>query len=263
MRYLAVLLAIFYMFCGAEAARAGERVALVVGNGTYRKAEPLTNPPISAQAMAGFLRKTGFDVIEATDLTRDEMNERLAEFGSKAKGADLALFYYSGLGVGISGTEYLFPIDADVKSETDIKLGGAINVDVALEQAMSDAKVKLVFLDASRDNPLPAPIASQTVSRGVSANAGLAEMKSLENSLTVFATAPGGTAPDGPPGIIRPFTRALIANIATSGAEIRQAMTRVRTQIGQETNGRQMSWGHTNLLGEVYLSPPNGPTATK
>jgi uncharacterized caspase-like protein len=263
MRYVAVLLAMFYMFGAAGSARAGERVALVVGNGAYKKAEPLTNPPISAQAMAGLLRQTGFDVMEATDLGRDEMNARLLEFSKKAKGADLALFYYSGQSLAIGGTDYLLPVDADVKSETEVRLSRAINIDDIREQSMSDARVKLVFLDASRNNAVPSPMPSQATSSDASSYADVAEMKSLENSLTEFATAPGGTAPDGPPGIIRPFTRALIANITTPGAEIRQAMTRVRAQIFQETNGRQMSWAHGNLLGEVYLSPLNGPTAAK
>jgi uncharacterized caspase-like protein len=262
MRYVAILLAMFYMFFGAEAASAGARVALVVGNGAYRKAEPLSNPPVSAQAMAALLRKTGFNVMEANDLTRDEMNQRLVEFGRKSAGADVALFYYSGHGIAVGGTEYLLPVDADVNSETDVKLSGAINVNLALDQAMNGAKVKLAFLDTSRSKPLPAPIPAPSKTRAFS----VGDIKSPDNCLIVFASPPGDIAPDGPPGIIRPFTRALIANIATPGAEIQQAMAKVRAQMDQETDGKQMAWGNSNVLDDVYLSPlgsPRNGAATK
>jgi uncharacterized caspase-like protein len=207
----------------------------------------------------GLLRNLGFEVFEGIDLTRDQMTERLLEFGSKARGADLALFYYSGHGFGISGAEYLLPIDADVKSEMDVKLGGAINVDLSIDETMGDAKVKLVFLDASRNNPFPATMASGKTAARVSVKPAPAEMKPVDNIVTAFAVGPGQAAPDGPAGTIRPFTRALIANIAAPGVEIQQAMTKVRAQVSQETNGRQMSWGHSNLGGEVYLNPAVAP----
>jgi uncharacterized caspase-like protein len=262
MRCVIVLFSIFYMFLTADAARADQRVALVIGNGAYQNVHQLPNPPISAKAMADLLRKAGFDVIEATDLKRKEMTDRLVEFGKKAEGADLAVLYYSGHAIAINGTEYLLPVDANIKSEMDIKLGGAINVDVALDQTMSEAKVKLAFLDASRDNPFAATIpAATTASHSVSIKTGLAEMKAADNSMTVFATGPAQAAPDGPAGTVRPLTRALIANIAAPGVEIQQAMTKVRAQVSQETKGRQMSWGHSNLSGAVYLNPLPAPVS--
>jgi uncharacterized caspase-like protein len=268
MRCIVVLFSVFYIFLTADAAMADQRVALVVGNGAYKNVQQLPNPPISAKAMADLLRKAGFDVIEGTDLKREEMTERLLEFGKKADGADLAVFYYSGQAIAINGTEYLLPVDADVKSELDVKLGGAINVDITLDQTMRDAKVKLAFLDASRNNPFPATIPSATAaSHSVSVKPAPAEMKAADNSMTVFATGPSQTAPDGPAGTVRPLTRALIAHIAAPGVEIQQAMTEVRAQVSQETKGRQMSWGHSNLSGAVYLnplpSPSSGPAGAK
>ena len=118
-----------------------------------------------------------------------------------------------------------------------------------------DAKVKLVFLDACRDNPFAAKIRSAKATRSVAVNSGLAEMKSGEGTLIAFATGPGQTALDGEVGNHSPFTRALIANIAQPGVEIQQAMTKVRAQVNEETNKNQLPWGHTNLIGEVYLNP--------
>jgi len=265
MRYLTIFLSLICMLFAADAARdsakAEKRVAFVVGNGAYRNVATLPNPPIDAKAMAAVLRNVGFDVVEGTNLTRDSMTERLLEFGQKAQGADVAVFFYAGHGIAISGTNYLLPVDADIKSEMDVKLGAAINIDLTLDQTMGDAKVKLVFLDACRDNPFAAKIKSNATTRSVSVGSGLAEMKSGEGTLIAFATGPGQTALDGQGGGNSPFTRALIDNITQPGIEIQQAMTKVRAEVNEQTNKGQLPWGHTNLIGSVYLNPAQEPAA--
>src|SRR5450432_3111478 len=259
MRYLTVIVCLICMIFTADAAKADRRVAFVVGNGAYKNVAQLPNPPVDAKAMAAVLRNVGFEVVEGTNLTRDTMTERLLEFGKKAQGADVAIFFYAGHGIAIGGTNYLLPVDADIKSEMDVKLGAAINIDLTLDQTMSDAKVKLVFLDACRDNPFAAKIKSNASTRSVSVQSGLAEMKSGEGTLIAFATGPGQTALDGQEGTNSPFTRALIAHITTPGIEIQQAMTEVRAQVNEETNKGQLPWGHTNLIGSVYLNPAKAP----
>jgi uncharacterized caspase-like protein len=256
MRFLITALSAAALFV-STAAHADKRVAFVVGNGAYKNVQPLPNPAIDARSMAKVLRNVGFEVVEGANLTRDKMTERLLEFGKKAQGADVALFFYAGHGIAINGTNYLLPVDADLKSEMDVKLGSAINIDITLEQTMGDAKVKLVFLDACRDNPFAAKIrsASAAATRSVNVQTGLAEMKSGEGTLIAFATGPGQTALDGQEGTNSPFTRALMANIAAPGIEIQQAMTKVRAQVNEETSKGQLPWGHTNLIGSVYLNP--------
>jgi uncharacterized caspase-like protein len=253
MRALIIALSALGILLTANPAKADRRVALVVGNGAYRNAAKLPNAPLSAKAMAALLRKIGIDVVDGYDLTRDAMTARLLDFGKKAEGADLALFYYAGQGIEVGGTEYLLPIDADIKSEMDVKLGSAVNFDLTIDQTMRDAKVKLVFLDASRNDPIPA---SSKATRRVSVQSGLAEMKLPEGLLIGYATAPGEIAPNGKVGSIRPFTRALIAHIAAPGVEIERAMTEVRAQVNEETNKKQLPWGSTNNLpGNIYLVP--------
>ncbi len=264
MRFLIAALSAAGLLISANTdALADKRVAFVVGNGAYKNVQPLPNPSIYAKSMASVLRNVCFEVVEGTNLTRDKMTERLLEFGKKAQGADVALFFYAGHGIAIGGTNYLLPIDADIKSEMDVKLGAAINIDLTLDQTMSDAKVKLVFLDACRDNPFAAKIKSNAATRSVNVQTGLAEMKSGEGTLIAFATGPGQTALDGQEGTNSPFTRALMANIARPGVEIQQAMTQVRAQVNEETNKGQLPWGHTNLIGSVYLNgaPPVGAPA--
>ena len=259
MRFLIIALSVIGILASSNAAKADRRVAFVVGNGAYKNVAPLPNPPIDARAMASVLRNVGFDVVEGTNLSRDSMTQKLLEFGKKAQDADVALFFYTGHGIAINGTNYLLPVDADIKSEMDVKLGSAINIDVTLDQTMSDAKVKLVLLDACRDNPFAAKIRSAATSRSVNVQSGLAEMKSSEGTLIAFATGPGQTALDGQGGTNSPFTRALVANIAKPGVEIQQAMTQVRAQVNEETNKGQLPWGHTNLIGPVYLNPVAAP----
>jgi len=262
MRSLTLVLSLICLTLTANAAMADRRVAFVVGNGTYKNVAALPNPPIDAKAMAAVLRNVGFEVVEGANLTRDAMTEKLLDFGKRAQGADVAVFFYAGHGIAISGTNYLLPIDADIKSEMDVKLGAAINIDLTLDQTMSDAKVKLVFLDACRDNPFAAKIKSNSPTRSVSVQTGLAEMKSGEGTLIAFATGPGQTALDGQGGTNSPFTRALIDHITKPGVEIQQAMTQVRAQVNEETNKGQLPWGHTNLIGAVYLNPTAAPAAT-
>jgi uncharacterized caspase-like protein len=254
MRIWLIVLSLVAALTTANAANAEQRVAFVVGNGAYKNVPKLDNPVDDANAMASLLRSVGFDVIEGTDLGRDAMTERLLEFGKKAQRADVAVFYYAGQGIAIDGTNYLLATDADIKSEMDVKLGAAIDIDLALDQTMGDAKVKLVFLDTSRSNPFASSSGTKP-SRTVAVPSGLPEMKSGENTLIGFATGPGQTALDGAKGAHSPFTKALLANIAVSGVEIQQAMSRVRAQVSDETNGRQSSWGRSNLSGPVYLNP--------
>ncbi|MBR0691467.1 caspase family protein [Bradyrhizobium manausense] len=254
MRTLTIIVSLMCMALSVSAAKADRRVAFVVGNGAYKNVAQLPNPPIDAKAMASTLRNVGFDVIEGSNLSRDQMTEKLLDFGRKAQGSDIAIFYYAGHGIAVGGTNYLLPVDADIKSEMDVKLGAAINIDLTLDQTMGDAKVKLVFLDACRDNPFAAKIKSNSATRSVNVGSGLAEMKSGEGTLIAFATGPGQTALDGQEGNNSPFTRALIDNITKPGVEIQQAMTSVRAQVNEETHKGQLPWGHTNLIGAVYLN---------
>jgi peptidoglycan hydrolase-like protein with peptidoglycan-binding domain len=271
MRFLIAALSAAGLLISANTdAFADKRVAFVVGNGAYKNVPALPNPAVDAKSMAKMLRNVGFEVVEGSNLSRDKMTEKLLDFGKKAEGADVALFFYAGHGIAVNGTNYLLPVDADLKSEMDVKLGAAINVDLTLEQTMGDAKVKLVFLDACRDNPFAAKIRSAKATRSANVATGLAEMKSGEGTLLAFATGPGQTALDGEAGTNSPFTRALLANIAQPGVEIQQAMTKVRAQVNDETAKGQLPWGHTNLIGAVYLNPskavasdaPNTPAPT-
>ena len=261
MRGWGIALPVLCMLWATDSAKAEHRVAFVVGNGAYANMPRLANAPGDAKAVAAMLEKIGFEVVQGTNVSRDQMTERLLEFGKKADGADVALFYYAGQGINVRGVSYMLPVDADLKSEMDLKLGNGINLDIALGETMSSAAVRLVFVDASRNDPFAAK--GRSPGKAVSAGA-LAENEVLEKdadetkmphgTMINYATGPGQTASDGKKGRHRPFTRALLDKIALPGVEIQAAMTEVRAEVSDETNKSQTPWGHSSLVGYVYLN---------
>jgi uncharacterized caspase-like protein len=241
--------------------RADRRVALIIGTGAYQNVPKLPNPPKDAKAMASLLRNLGFEVVTGTDLTQAAMTDSLRKFAAAADNADVALFYYAGHGIALESKNYLLPIDANLRSEIDVKLGGPIDVNVMLDQTMSTAKVKLVFLDACRDNPFVEQISRSVRTRSLTINSGLAEMKSSEGTLLVFATAPGQTALDGE-GSNSPFTKALLNNLAAPNTEISVALTKARAEVAEVTKKKQSPWTNTNLTGLFYMNPVAGAAAS-
>jgi len=237
----------------SSASYAEKRVALIIGNGAYKNVPSLPNPPKDAAAMAGLLRNLGFDVVTGTDLTQAAMTDQLRKFASEADNADVALFFYAGHGLQLDGKNYLLPIDANLKSELDVKLGGPIDVNVMLDQTMSTAKVKLVFLDACRDNPFVEQISRSVKTRSLTIKSGMAEMKSSEGTLLAFATAPGQVALDGTSGH-SPFTTALLNNLGAPNEEISVALTKVRADVADITKKKQSPWASTNLTGLFYMN---------
>jgi uncharacterized caspase-like protein len=236
MRALTVLLSLLAMVVTCRGAEAERRVALVIGNGAYTMIRPLNNPAGDAGAMAALLRGIGFDVMEATDLTLSHMRERLAEFGKKADGANLALLYYAGQGIAVNGENYLLAVDAAIKAEADIA-PNAVNLSAAID-AMSKAETRLVFYDASRDNPYASK--AQKNARTPIRATSLVVTRADEGSLILYAAAPGQAAEDGPKGGHSPFTIALLAHITAPGVEIQRATVEVRAEVSEETERRQL-----------------------
>jgi uncharacterized caspase-like protein len=237
----------------ATSASAERRVAMVLGNSAYKYAVALPNPAGDAQAMADLLKSLGFEVVLGVNLGREAMAEKLSEFAGVSGGADVAAFFYAGHGIQLGGKNLLIPVDADLKNELDAKMR-TIEIDSVLQNTMADAKVKLVLLDACRDNPFATQIKDAAPkTRSVVVSTGLAEMRSGEGTLIAFATGPGEVAADGD-AKHSPFTRALLTHLAEPGVEIRHALTLVRAQVANETRKQQLPWENTNLTGFFYMA---------
>jgi uncharacterized caspase-like protein len=228
-------------------AGAADRVALVVGNGAYRHASALPNPPNDAALMGRTLAGLGFDVIQVIDGDQRALLNALTQFGRAAQNADIALVFYAGHGVQVGGRNWLLPIDVDVEASTDLP-GQAVRAEDLLEiMDASGARLKLVFLDACRNNPLP-----RSLTRGTTR--GLARLDAgTAGTMIAFATAPGDVASDGT-GANSPFTTALAHYIRQPGLEIRQMMGKVRGAVYDETGKRQLPWVNEALIGEFYFA---------
>jgi tetratricopeptide (TPR) repeat protein len=228
------------------------RVALVIGNGTYENAPVLPNPRNDAVDMAGVLRKLGFDVIDGHDLDRREMEKKIREFSRKIEKADLALFYYAGHGLQITGKNYLVPIDAKLEREGDLSFE-AIDVDVVLQQLENGPRANLVFLDACRNNPLARNLSRSLGIRSAAVGMGLASIQGGIGTMIVYATQPNNVALDGD-GRNSPFTAALLAHLPDPGVDISILLRRVRADVIRATNQKQVPWDHSSLVGELVLA---------
>jgi hypothetical protein len=226
---------------------AQKRVALVYGNSKYIAIGELSNPVNDAAAIASLLQtQLHFDVVKAVDADLGQMLRALGDFGNRAKGADIALVFYAGHGIQLNGQNYLLPVTADIRTEIDLRTQTLRLNEIAEVLDASGAKAKLLFIDACRNNPLP------MTSRGAEA-LGLAQQEvSVIGTLFAFATAPGHVAYDGD-GVNSPFTAGLLLNLGMPGAEIRQVLASVRTEVYKRTNRRQVPWVNEALLDQVYL----------
>lgn len=239
--------------------QAASRLALVIGNGAYRNAPTLPNPPNDAGAVAKTLRDIGFQVIEGTDLDRSSMERALLEFLQRAPSAGVRLLFYAGHGIQVDGSNYLVPVDAMVKSK-NAPVFELIDIDRILKGLDDPAHANIIVLDACRDNPFESWIAP---SRSTSRGSGLIAYQSVSSgTLIAFATAPGNTAADGT-GAHSPFTTALLNHIGTSGIEVNQMLTRVRVDVAAATERKQIPWVNSSLLGEVYLGAELRPRVSR
>lgn len=229
----------------APAAEKGGRVAIVIGNSRYPSGA-LTNPRNDATAMAASLKKLGFDVELKLDATKADIDGLMRRFSGKAEKATVAALFYAGHGIQVNGSNYLVPIDANPRSERDLKRD-MVKMDDVIDD-MGDARVKLVFFDACRDNPL-----SRSFSRGGSR--GMAAPVEATGTLISFATKHGNTAADGD-GKHSPYTNALLAALENpSGVEIEQLLRRVQQGVKADTKGQQEPWRYGSLDGDFYFKP--------
>jgi uncharacterized caspase-like protein len=214
---------------------AGKRVALVIGNSQYETVTALDNPRNDAKAIAGVLRGIGFDEVKLVeDLDYSEMRRTLKEFAADARGSDVALIYYAGHGVEVGGTNYLVPTDAELPSNQDVDFE-AVPLDNVRTAVSGAAKLRLVILDACRNNPFK--LASSDGKRSV--GRGLARVESDANELIAYAARKGTLASDGTGKGNSPFATALIRHLQTPGLEINFLFRKVRDDVLSATGNEQ------------------------
>ena len=238
-------------------AAADGRVALVVGNSAYAAIGELPNPGNDAADVAAALGRLGFDVTTVSDADRAGLNEALRLFARESAGADVSLVFYAGHGIEVDGVNYLVPVDARLERDTDVEYE-ALPLDRVL-RATTGAELRVVILDACRNNPLARSMQRTSASRSVSRGSfgELNEALLGDETLVAYAAAAGTTAADGT-GRNSPYTAALLSYLERP-LEIGILFREVRARVLASTGGEQRPHEYASLLGEHYLRGTSGP----
>jgi uncharacterized caspase-like protein len=243
-----------------QPAWAEKRVALVLGNSAYQNVAALPNPVNDGAMIAATLKEAGFDVVDSRhDLTAIETRRVLRDFADRARDADIAVIYYAGHGLEVDGTNYLIPVDAKLERDTDV-YDEAFSLDRVLLAIEPAKRLRLVILDACRDNPFAKSMKRTVASRAI--GLGLAKIEPTSpNMLIAYSAKAGSTAMDGD-GKNSPFTIALARHLATPGLDERRAFGFVRDDVLRSTSNRQEPFVYGSLGGDdVPLVPAKAAPA--
>ncbi|HEU0202739.1 MAG TPA: caspase family protein [Burkholderiaceae bacterium] len=254
-RALLLVLGLCTALLAADVAGAAEkRLALVIGNARYQQI-PLNNPENDARVIAATLRRLGFEVIEHVNLNVRDFRRAVRQFARRVQDEDgVSVFYYAGHGVQIDGRNFLLPVDINLRDEEEIK-DEAVDIDELYVSRLELARtqVRIVILDACRDNPFAGKTRSMRIAGG------LAEM-GARGALVAYSAGPGATAEDGPAGTNSVYTRHLAKEMLVEGVEIEQMLKTVRVRVMRDTNERQVPWVNTSLTANFSFNPHRGPS---
>ncbi|MDQ8726480.1 caspase family protein [Bradyrhizobium sp. LHD-71] len=242
-----VLAALLALAFGHDAALAEKRIALVIGNSAYQNAPRLSNPSRDAAAIGDMLRKASFEVVESIrDANNQDMRRALREFSDKSQNADMAVVYFAGHGIEVDGQNYLIPTDAVLQRDRDV-YDEAISLERILQTVEEAKTLRLVILDACRDNPFARSM--KRVSALRSLNRGLIAVEPMKaNTLIAYAAKGGSVAEDGD-GENSPFATALLKHLPTPGLDLRQAFGLVRDDVMKATDNKQEPFVYGSLGG--------------
>ncbi|MGC8491702.1 MAG: SUMF1/EgtB/PvdO family nonheme iron enzyme [Syntrophobacteraceae bacterium] len=222
------------------------RTALVIGNASYGSGA-LRNPVNDAAAMARTLGALSFDVTLRENLDQKQMLRAIDAFGEKLRrGGGVGLFYFAGHGVQLNGHNYLIPVDASIQNESQVQYQAVDMGEVLSQMAWAKNRMNIVIMDACRDNPFAQSFRSLSL--------GLAQVVAPAGTIIAYSTAPGSVANDGT-GDHGVYTGALIKTMVQPGLQIEDVFKRVRLAVSEETDGKQVPWESSSLIGNFYFVP--------
>lgn len=231
---------------GAKANPQEARVALVIGNSDYRSA-PLDNPANDASDLAAALEKQGFNVLVRENVGERGLKEAVDVFAKHLKKGGIGLFFFAGHGIQLKDQNFLLPVDVGFESEADVSFKSVSAEYVLSRMAEAGNRINIVILDACRNNPLQQ--SRKTISKGLGVmNVGRAE----KGTFIAYATSPGSTAADGT-GRNGLYTKHLLRSLETQDSDIDKVFGRVRTGVVQDTNGEQVPWTSSSVIGSFYF----------
>jgi caspase domain-containing protein/uncharacterized protein DUF4189 len=240
-------------------AAAEKRVALVIGNGAYKNASKLPNPTNDAKAISGMLLSAGFDAVELHEnLGIRELRRAISDFAGIVRDADSAIVYYSGHGIEVNGVNYLVPIDAVLDQDIDVPYE-TYSLDNLVQVLEPARRLRLVMLDACRDNPFARSMKRTVGTRAIGRGLAAVEPTSV-NTMIGFAAKAGSYALDGE-GANSPYATAVLSHLATPGLDLRIAFGRVRDEVLKSTKNKQEPFVYGSL-GGANVSIVDAPAGT-
>jgi hypothetical protein len=256
--WLAALSGILLALLSTSAAWAERRVALVIGNSQYKNSSlVLFNPKNDAEDVAASLRALGFEVILKIDAGKRDFDLAMDQFARSATFADTALFYYAGHALQYQGQNYLMPTDADLVDDISLRYQ-MVSLDDVRDGLRHAGGVKIMILDACRNNPIVDRLRGRTDARTVGTVRGLARIDGAGGEVVAYATAPNQVAADGS-GRNSPFTAALLKRMGEAGLEIGTMFRRIAADVNEQTKGLQRPELLISLTGEYYLNQNDRP----
>lgn len=230
-------------------AQSQKRIALLIGNGAYKEVSILPNPKRDVALIGKVFQDAGFDVVSILlDLDRSMMLKAIRSFEDKVQGADIGIIYYAGHGIEVNGQNYLIPTDARLASDKDVE-DEAISLERLLKALDGTTRLRLVILDACRDNPFVPKMTRSTGTRSISR--GLAQIEPVNaDTLIAFAAKAGTVAQDGA-GSNSPYSLAIAKHITTHNLDIRIALGRIRDDVLKATNRAQEPFLYGSLGGDI------------
>ena len=230
------LLSFLDAFIGASHApcfAAQRRSALVIGNADYAR-EPLPNAVNDARAIGSLLRALGFEVVVIEDAGRERMRSAVAGFGKRLEAGGLGLFYYSGHGLQIEGSDHLVPVNADIASEASLRLEAIRLEDIIGEMSKPRPdRMNVLILDTCRNAPFGGP------SGGAASDDGR-RRRASPDLLIAYATEPGSIALDTGSGHGLYTGELLKVIAATGGLRSMNAFDRIAAAVGARTGKTQV-----------------------
>src|SRR5277367_5495064 len=154
--------ACWVLFWLASSALAENRLALVIGNDSYKHIQVLQKAKADAKAYAQLLRDKGFTVQEGYDLGFLDLQGAVAQFVEKIQPGDTAVFVYAGHGWSDGSTNYVVGVDAPDVAGQELLARVSLPIRNGLTGVLDDfarkaAGLKVAIIDACRDNPFHPP----------------------------------------------------------------------------------------------------------
>ena len=228
-----------------------QRVALVIGNSNYAHVPVLPNPRNDASDIGAALERLGFAVTRLENADRNSLWQGLQEFKRAASVSKVAAVFYAGHGIEVDQRNFLVPVDARLASDQDVEFE-TVPLDLVMRALDGASELRLVILDACRDNPFAAKMQRSGATRSI--GRGLARLEPSEQTLIAYSAEAGTVASDGE-GRNSPYTAALLRHIEEPGLELDLMFRHVRDSVLSSTGGSQRPFTYGSLSSQgAYLT---------